>query len=273
MEVFFLLLSILVFIFGTAIGSFLAAMAIRFNPEEEKKTIKDKLFTPSHCDSCGKRLKPIELIPIVSFILQKGKCSKCGKKIESSFFFIELISGLLALITFSLYLGSVYTLPMFIFVLVVSYIFIFLGYFDYLYWEIPLMMVIFVFVVYLIIFCVEAFIVQKDVGYIVNKFIALGIGMGVIIFAILLSKGKGLGWGDVWVLGLAGFLLGIQGVVIVFYTAIFSGSLIGIGKAIFVTKKIKGVLIQFIPFISFGVIVYLFIGEVIINYFFPFFQF
>lgn len=82
------------FIIGTIMGSFYLVYASRV-PKNE-----DFINSRSKCDNCGYILKWYNLIPLFSFLFQKGKCSKCGSKISSDHFFVELFTGLLFMLTY-----------------------------------------------------------------------------------------------------------------------------------------------------------------------------
>lgn len=80
--------TILSFIFGTLIGSFLNVVALRYNSGLG-------LGGRSKCFSCGKTLTWRELIPLFSFLIQKGSCKKCKSKISWQYPLVEFISGAL----------------------------------------------------------------------------------------------------------------------------------------------------------------------------------
>lgn len=82
------------FFLGTIFGSF-ANLVIN-------RTIKgiSIVSPPSHCDSCGHRLHPLDLVPIFSFIFLKGRCKYCKAEISKENLLVEIISGLLLLIFF-----------------------------------------------------------------------------------------------------------------------------------------------------------------------------
>ena len=82
------------FILGTVLGSFYLVYATRV-PKG-----KNFINSRSKCDHCGYILKWYNLIPLFSFIIQSGKCCKCGKKISSEHFFVELFTGLLFLLSY-----------------------------------------------------------------------------------------------------------------------------------------------------------------------------
>lgn len=86
-------MKILSFILGTIMGSFYLVLGTRL-PKNE-----DIVKSRSRCDNCKKVLKWYNLIPLVSFIFQRGKCSSCGQKISSEHFFAEIFTGLLFLLT------------------------------------------------------------------------------------------------------------------------------------------------------------------------------
>ena len=88
---------LLMFIIGTIFGSFYNVVGFRI-PKNESI-----IFPPSHCPKCNKRLKTLELIPIISFIMQKGKCKNCNQKIGIFYPIFELITGLLFMISLRIY--------------------------------------------------------------------------------------------------------------------------------------------------------------------------
>ena len=90
----FLTLSIFVFLFGTIVGSFLNVVALRYN------TGLSFARGRSQCFSCGKGLSWRELIPVWSYIVLRGKCSKCASKISVQYLLVELATGALFLATF-----------------------------------------------------------------------------------------------------------------------------------------------------------------------------
>jgi len=72
---------------GLVFGSFIATIAIRW--PEGRSVAKGR----SECDSCGKTLTAAELVPVLSYLLQKGKCRGCGGRIAPSHLIVELFGG------------------------------------------------------------------------------------------------------------------------------------------------------------------------------------
>lgn len=91
MELFF------IFIFGIIIGSFINVVILRI-PQDESI-----IFPSSHCYNCKNDLKPWHNIPLVSWILLRGKCSFCNTKISIQYPIIELLCGLIFLVLASKY--------------------------------------------------------------------------------------------------------------------------------------------------------------------------
>ncbi len=83
-----ILISVILFFFGTIIGSFLNVVIYRFNTG---KTIHGR----SMCLSCGKTLHWHELVPLVSYIMLRGKCSKCKSPISIQYPLVEATTGIM----------------------------------------------------------------------------------------------------------------------------------------------------------------------------------
>lgn len=77
-------------VLGMVLGSFYFVCAVRWITGESI------FFPPSHCPICGNRLHPLELIPILSWLWQRGRCTHCGKPISCLYPCAEILSGLVA---------------------------------------------------------------------------------------------------------------------------------------------------------------------------------
>lgn len=88
------LMIIFIFLFGTILGSFYGVLGTRL-PNNESIVLP-----ASHCEFCHHELKWYELIPILSFLIQKGKCTHCQKKLPLSYLATELFTGLLFVISY-----------------------------------------------------------------------------------------------------------------------------------------------------------------------------
>ncbi len=91
---FILVFLTIIFLFGICIGSFLNVVIIRL-PRNESL-----IKSSSHCMTCGTKIRPIDLIPVFSWLFLKGKCHNCGEKISARYPVVEALNGLLYVLTF-----------------------------------------------------------------------------------------------------------------------------------------------------------------------------
>lgn len=82
------------FVVGVCVGSFLNVISLRFHPRARLLT-RDAVTGRSKCLSCRKNLSWWELLPVVSFALQGGKCRSCKNSISFQYPLVEIISGIL----------------------------------------------------------------------------------------------------------------------------------------------------------------------------------
>lgn len=99
-------IGIFIFLAGLCVGSFLNVCIYRIPLE------KSIAFPPSSCPSCGSRLKPADLIPVLSYIALKGKCRSCKAPISVQYPLIELLTGILWVLVYLRYGLSFETLAL-----------------------------------------------------------------------------------------------------------------------------------------------------------------
>ncbi len=96
---------VIIFLFGICIGSFLNVVIYRL-PDPDSPSIlgigqtKEDKEKASHCMTCGTKIRPIDLIPVFSWIMLRGKCHSCGSKISARYPLVESLNGLLYVLTF-----------------------------------------------------------------------------------------------------------------------------------------------------------------------------
>ena len=96
------------FIIGSILGSFYAVVGTR-------RPLEKSIIRPaSHCEYCNHILKWYELIPIVSYLIQGGKCRSCNAKLPPMYIIIEILSGLLFVVSFYIFGFSYKTLILFV---------------------------------------------------------------------------------------------------------------------------------------------------------------
>ena len=104
-----------VFIVGTVFGSFFGVVGTRLS--EGKSIVNPR----SHCNYCNHILKWYELIPVFSYIIQRGKCRNCGKTLSIFYPIVELLSGFLFAVC---YFCFGFGIEFFIAILIVSFLII-----------------------------------------------------------------------------------------------------------------------------------------------------
>lgn len=192
-------MKILSFILGTIMGSFYLVLATRL-PKGE-----DIVKSRSKCDNCKYVLKWYNLVPILSFIFQRGKCTKCGKKISSEHFFVEIFTGLLFFLT-SIYFPLGYNY--FVGLIVVSLmIIIFISDFKYMIiLDSPLIVsIILVLILKLIYFDFKTMLYSVISGLILFLVMLLIEKLGTLIL-----KKDSLGGGDIKFAFLMGLILDLK---------------------------------------------------------------
>ena len=241
------------FVLGAVIGSFLNVCIYRF-PRGESV-----VQPPSHCPQCGQRLKSMDLVPIFSYLWQKGKCRYCGVRVSPRYLLVEALTGILFMLTFfaiGFNIELIKYLVLFSVLIIISFI-------DLDYQIIPNRLVLFVF---LWGFSWQIFRPQISWGQ------ALGgalLGGGFLLLVLLLSRG-GMGGGDVKLLLAAGFYLGPVLTGLALFISVFAGALLGLGLILLKLKKRKDA-VPFGPFLSLGILTAALWGGDIFRWYLSFF--
>ncbi len=90
--------NLILFLIGASFGSFLNVLYFRYHPDKFILS-KDIIKGRSYCPKCHKTLSFYELIPVISFIIQGGKCRSCKQKISFQYILIEILAGLIFVFT------------------------------------------------------------------------------------------------------------------------------------------------------------------------------
>ncbi len=81
--------AVVVLLFGLLIGSFLNVVIIRLPGG------RSIVSPPSHCPRCNEPIRPYDNIPVISYLMLRGKCRRCGQPISWRYPLVELMNGLL----------------------------------------------------------------------------------------------------------------------------------------------------------------------------------
>lgn len=243
------------FVFGLIIGSFLNVVIIRSASEE-------KLTGRSHCRSCKAKLTARELIPLVSFCVQKRRCRSCGAVFSSQYFWVEFICGLFFAGIFYILGGFNKPLAHFlgwlIFWCILASLSIVIFVSDLRFKIIPNGAVIF------LLFLGIVALVSRDqfLGDLLSAFFIAA------FFALLwlFSKGKWMGLGDAKLVLATSMLVGYPLSVVSFLFSFWLGGIIGLGVVFLSGRKQMKSLIPFGPFILAGTLAAYFFGNVFLSW-------
>ena len=242
---------ILIFILGLIVGSFNNVCIYRI-PRNESI-----IYPASHCPKCRSKIKPIDNIPLLSYILLKGRCRNCKSKISIQYPIVELLTGLTYLIIYLIYGLSVQTLIY----IILSSALIIIAFIDLNEQIIPDVISLPGIVIGLILSFIVPYIsfINSALGVVVGGGIILIIGLaGSVIF-----KKEAMGGGDVKLAAMIGAFLGWRYMVISLFLGFFIGALTGIILIIAKIKKREDA-IPFGPFIVLGSFITLLWGEKIL---------
>lgn len=185
-------------ILGACIGSFLT-MATHRLPNKE-----DIIFKKSHCPKCGKELKIRSLIPIISFLWQRGKCLECGEKISIRYFLIEFVNCFAYVVLFLMFdfnFTCIYLCLLFSLIFTIIIV-------DIEHFEIPLYLQF-----PLLLFAVFHILFNSNIDPIYSMFSAFVYFVVIELCRILVEKIKHnnevLGGGDTKIITICGLFLGL----------------------------------------------------------------
>ncbi|WP_455539798.1 prepilin peptidase [Terrisporobacter sp.] len=257
MEIF---IKIYVFIVGMIFGSFFNVCIFRI---PEKQSISNP---PSHCPNCNTRLKPRDLIPVLSYLLSGRKCRYCKKEISSRYALVELLTGVLFLLVYNKYLINIVTINY----LVLISLLIIITFIDIDHYIIPDKLVI--------IGSVFAIIFNQLFKVITIKESLLGAlvcGGGVLILVYIIEfivKKEVMGGGDIKLFAMVGLFLGVKNSLLVALISVYVGAIFGIATIVYskIKKKEYNSMIPYGPFISIATLIVILYGDNIINWYMSF---
>jgi leader peptidase (prepilin peptidase)/N-methyltransferase len=240
---------------GAIIGSFLNVLIVRL-PRREDFFVKR-----SHCPRCQAVIRWYDNVPLLSYLILRGKCRHCQQPISTQYPLIELATGLLFVVSFQLYglsLQMVLVDVIIAMLLVVTII-------DFRHYIIPDLITIPGIVAGLVFSLVNPLLSPLDsaIGLVAG-------GASLYLFAVAgeyLFKKEALGGGDIKLAAMLGAWLGWQNMIIIF----FGGALLGLIFALVQMARSSQVretrLIPFGPFLSLAAVITLFWGEELINFY------
>ncbi len=214
----------IVFIFGACVGSFLNVLIDRL-PKGQ-----GVIAGRSRCDYCKNILHWYELVPLLSWVIQGGRCRRCHKRLSWQYPLVELVTGV----------GFIILAPSYWLIFSVLLV-IFMA--DLKEQIIPDSMVI------------AGVIGAIGVNGVIGENILAGMGASAFfLFLWLITRGRAMGLGDVKFAFLMGFLLGFPGIFVACYLAFLTGAGVGVILIVSGRKGLKSK-ISFGPFLIIGTVV------------------
>ncbi|ADC48638.1 peptidase A24A domain protein, aspartate peptidase [Alkalihalophilus pseudofirmus OF4] len=238
------------FVFGLTFGSFFNVVGLRVPAGES-------IVAPrSHCTTCDRDLSTRELIPVFSYLFQKGKCRGCGTKISPLYPFVELATGLAFSGAYVLLGWSYELIVLLLLISLLAIIFVS----DIRYMLIPDKILLFFTPFFLLL---RLTVAPLDPWW--SSLVGAAVGFGLLLLIAVISRG-GMGGGDIKLFAVLGLVLGWQDVLLAFFFSCLYGTIIaGIGMAAGKVKRKKP--IPFGPFIVLGALTAYFYGNSLVQWY------
>ena len=241
-------------IFGLLVGSFLNAALWRMYSGESI------VFGRSHCVRCKHTLSWYELIPIASFLIQRGRCRVCKKNISWQYPAVELTTALL--FVGALFVVSSVAIAPILYLWIISATLLFIFVYDLRHYIIPDSALLIIIISTLV--ALASGIWQE--GDVWGALLA-GVLLALPFFGIVLfSRGRWMGMGDAKLAFVMGLILGLLPGFIAIFLASILGAIIGVGLVLVGRKTMKSA-IPFGPFLIAGTVLSFLFSDVLITWY------
>jgi prepilin signal peptidase PulO-like enzyme (type II secretory pathway) len=283
--------NLILFLIGASFGSFLNVLYFRYHPDKFILS-KDIIKGRSYCPKCHKTLSFYELIPVISFIIQGGKCRSCKQKISFQYILIEILSGLIFVftplflrnnfITFFSKIHNIYYFWGLSFIWSIIFLtLILIALIDLKFQIIPNELNLFLLFLGIILSVLQFYnwndfysllgpygaLLGFKNNLIINKLIALLFSLILFGGLVALTLGRGMGMGDVKLMIALGIVFGWPEIIIVSILSFILGGIISIITLILKRKTMKS-LLPFGPFIVISSFLVMFFGYEILKFYF-----
>jgi len=241
---------LLILVSGLIIGSFINAAVYRLANNLS-------LWQRSICPHCQKKLLNRDIIPVLSFVLLRGKCRFCKKFIGWQYWLIEVLTPILFMLAYLNY-GAInwYLISDLLYISLAIFFLVF----DFKYLTIPDVVIWPGLIIALILNYLLGF-------YWLGLVLGMLVGSGFFYLQYLVSRGKWIGWGDVKFGLLLGAMLGLGDLILTLLLAYVIGGLLAI-VLLLSTKKKFGDLLPLGSFLAGAAIIVILWGDLILNFIF-----
>ena len=243
-----ILLYIMIFLFGIVIGSFLNVCIYRIPKKEDIVKIN------SHCMSCNYKLKWYDLVPIFSYICLGGRCRKCKTKLSIQYPLIEGLNGILYVLVVAV---NGVTIESLLYCLMFSAL-VTLSVIDFRTYEIPFGINLFILTLGLVRLALDY---RNFLDYLIG-FISVS---GFLYLLFLLTRGRGIGGGDIKLMAVSGLMLGWKCNILALALGCIIGSVIHIIR-MKVSKEDHVLALG--PYLSVGIMIAALWGERLLAWYF-----
>jgi len=240
---------VLFFLLGLAMGSFLGVCIDRL--PENKSIIRP----PSYCEACGHKLGVLDLIPILSYLVLRGRCRYCGARIPYTVLLVEMATAGLFLLFWYQYGLS----RQFAFTLIYSCFFVVIFFIDIKHYLVLNRVIYPAIVIALVIAAATQY-------HDIEVPLLGGLVGGGIPFVIALVVPGGMGMGDVKLGAFIGIIVGWPQVIMFWIASVILGGFFAIGLLL-TKKKGRKEAIPFAPFMVIGGIITMIYGKGWIHFF------
>lgn len=253
-----LIFNVVIFITGLAAGSFLNVVALRYL---KKQSV---VLPASHCPKCLTPLKFWDLIPLLSYLLLKGKCRYCQEVISPVYPLVELITGVIFLWSYLLFGFSLQSLE---FVVLGSFLIV-LSIIDFREFILP-DKIVFYNLIAGIILKIGYLISGSNISILLYSLAGAVIGF-LFFYIIFLLYPEGMGGGDVKLSFVLGLFVGFPLIFLWLFLSFFLGSIGGVLYMLVLKKRFREPL-PFGPFLALSSLITLSWGTYLINLYFSLF--
>lgn len=239
-------LAVVSLLLGLVVGSFLNVVIYRL-PR------KESLVRPaSHCPSCGNPVRWHDNVPVLGWVILRGKCRDCGQRISVRYPLVEAITGIAFLLCFLRFGVDWPLLVAWAFVAAAVAV----AFIDYDHRIIPDKIVLPGLVIGLI-----ASIAINPLDW--WKYLAASAGAAAFMFALAMIWANGMGAGDIKMAAFMGAVLG-SGVVVALFAAFFIGAVAGV-ILMATHRRTRKDAIPFGPYLAMGAFLGVFVGQALLH--------
>ena len=251
--IFYLALS---FVIGSAVGSFLNVVIDRVIRGES-------LLGRSYCDHCKTPLNVLDLVPVISFVGMGAKCRYCKKPISWQYPIVETsVATLFTLAFWVLSQREILSIGYLGYWFILISVLVVVATVDFKFSLIPTTFVFFASLVALFF----TYFTNDSAIFIEHVLAAFAAGL-FFLFIVILTRGRGMGQGDIVLAFLMGMVLGGSGLLASLFMGFMSGAVVSVVLLIAGKKKL-GQTVPFAPFLVFGFLTSLFWGKELIEIYF-----